>query len=136
MVNSGIGKRWKILVIDDEDLIRELVNMALEDLECEVRNCNNTADGFKIAAEFKPDLIISDILMPGGTGDKLVLRIRLEIPDYDPYIILMSGCSELTDNQMQFLEIDRLIEKPFQLSKIASVVNELLKSVPVLPEPN
>lgn len=136
MVNSNNGKRWKLLIIDDEDLIRELINMALEELDCEVRNSNNTADGFKMAEEFRPDLIISDILMPGGTGDKLVRRIRSEIPDYDPYIILMSGHSELTYNQIQSLEIDRLIEKPFQLSQIASVVNEVLKSELVLPKSN
>jgi two-component system OmpR family response regulator len=136
MVNSNNGKRWKLLIIDDEDLIRELINMALEELDCEVRNSNNTADGFKMAEEFRPDLIISDILMPGGTGDKLVRRIRSEIPDYDPYIILMSGYSELTYNQIQSLKIDRHIEKPFQLSQIASAVNEVLKSELALPKPN
>ncbi|MBK8200909.1 MAG: response regulator [Bdellovibrionales bacterium] len=136
MVNSNAGRKWKLLIIDDEDLIRELINMALEEFECEVKNSNNTADGFRMAEEFRPDIIISDILMPGGTGDKLVRRIRSEIPDYDPYIILMSGYSELTHNQIESLKIDRLIEKPFQFSQIVSVVNEVLKSELVLPRPN
>jgi two-component system OmpR family response regulator len=134
MVNSNAGRRWKLLIIDDEELIRELINMALEEFDCEVKNSNNTADGFKMAEEFRPDLIISDILMPGGTGDKLVRRIRAEIPDYDPYIILMSGYSELTHSQIESLKIDRLIEKPFQLSQIVSVVSEVLKSEFVLPK--
>jgi two-component system OmpR family response regulator len=133
-VNSNAGRRWKLLIIDDEELIRELINMALEEFDCEVKNSNNTADGFKMAEEFRPDLIISDILMPGGTGDKLVRRIRAEIPDYDPYIILMSGYSELTHSQIESLKIDRLIEKPFQLSQIVSVVSEVLKSEFVLPK--
>lgn len=135
-MNPSAGRKWKILIVDDEDLIRELINMALEEFECELRSSSNTADGFKVAEEFKPDLIISDVLMPGGTGDKLVRRIRAEIPGYDPYVILMSGYSELTHNQIESLRIDRLIEKPFQLSQIVSVVKEVLKAGPVLPKLN
>lgn len=131
-MKPSAGRKWKILIVDDEELIRELINMALEEFECELRSSNNTADGFKVAEEFRPDLIISDVLMPGGTGDKLVWRIRTEIPGYDPHAILMSGYSELTQNQIESLRIDRIIEKPFQLSQIVSVVKEVLKSGPVL----
>ncbi|MBK7842305.1 MAG: response regulator [Bdellovibrionales bacterium] len=131
-MKPSAGRKWKILIVDDEELIRELINMALEEFECELRSSNNTADGFKVAEEFRPDLIISDVLMPGGTGDKLVWRIRTEIPGYDPYAILMSGYSELTQNQIESLRIDRIIEKPFQLSQIVSIVKEVLKSGPVL----
>lgn len=58
----------KILIVDDDKVLTKLLATALEKNDFEVKVAHNAFDGFTLAKEFKPDLILSDILMPEADG--------------------------------------------------------------------
>src|SRR6266508_5656866 len=66
----------KILVIEDDDVARELMQMALEARGHEVKVAENGVQGYDTAVFFKPDLIVTDIQMPGADGVHVVRRVR------------------------------------------------------------
>jgi len=71
----------KILLIDDEQSLTRLLKLNLEKTGAyEVRDVNHALDGLTAAREFRPDLILLDIVMPGMTGDDVAAQLRAD-PD-------------------------------------------------------
>jgi DNA-binding response OmpR family regulator len=68
----------KILVVEDDDVQRELVRMALERDGYAVLLACDGASGFELALEERPDLIITDVWMPTADGVYLIRRVRSE----------------------------------------------------------
>jgi CheY-like chemotaxis protein len=66
----------KILVVEDDDVARELLRMTLERQGYSVTTAENGVRGFELAFELRPDLIITDIWMPAADGVHLVRRVR------------------------------------------------------------
>ncbi len=66
----------KILVIEDDDVARELMRMALEARGHEVSVADNGVAGYDTALFTRPDLIVTDIQMPGADGVHVVRRVR------------------------------------------------------------
>jgi two-component system, OmpR family, response regulator MtrA len=66
----------KILVIEDDDISRELMRMALESRGHEVTVADNGVNGYDTALFLTPDLIVTDIRMPGADGVHVVRRVR------------------------------------------------------------
>jgi DNA-binding response OmpR family regulator len=66
----------KILVVEDDDVQRELVRMALERDGHRVLVADNGAHGFELALEERPDLIVTDVWMPTADGVYLIRRVR------------------------------------------------------------
>jgi len=66
----------KILVIEDDDVMRELMQMTLEQNGYEVVTAADGVRGYDAALFLKPDLIITDIRMPGADGIHVVRRVR------------------------------------------------------------
>lgn len=68
--------RKKILVIEDDDVMRELMRMTLEQNGYEVVTAEDGVRGYDAALFIKPDLIVTDIQMPGADGIHVVRRVR------------------------------------------------------------
>lgn len=66
----------KILVVEDDDVQRELVRMTLEREGHRVTVADNGARGFELALEERPDLIVTDVWMPTADGVYLIRRVR------------------------------------------------------------
>lgn len=66
----------KILVIEDDDVMRELMRMTLEKRGYEVAIAEDGVRGYDAALFFKPDLIVTDIRMPAADGIHVVRRVR------------------------------------------------------------
>lgn len=66
----------KILVIEDDDVMRELMRMSLVQSGYEVAVAEDGVSGYDTALFFQPDLIVTDIQMPGADGIHVVRRVR------------------------------------------------------------
>jgi two-component system, cell cycle response regulator DivK len=66
----------KILIVEDDDVTRELMEMALERRGYEVITAEDGLSGYEKAVSARPDLIVTDISMPGADGVHLVRRVR------------------------------------------------------------
>ena len=124
-MKTDYEKQIKVLIVDDEEGIREYLAMAVEDITTDVKFAENSIEGLMIYKEFLPDLVISDMMMPGGSGDGLIKQIRA-MDGSRPKIILTSGYSHLSPEQVKELGADLLIAKPFFLDEMCKEIKSLL----------
>lgn len=66
----------KILVVEDDDVTRELMQMALARQGFEVTTACDGVEGYDLALSLRPDLIVTDVYMPAADGAHLIRRVR------------------------------------------------------------
>jgi len=110
------GKR-KILLVDDEPDIVQLINGALdEDGRFEVRTAANGFDAGMMVKEYRPDLIILDVMLPDINGKEVCHRVRADPNLEEVRIICISGMVE--EDKIQELKLagaDDFLHKPFDV---------------------
>lgn len=119
--------RQKILIIDDEDFIRDVVSMSLED-EYDVVEAVNGEDGLKKIREINPDLVVCDYNMPRMTGIELCRKVREDSLFLHLPFIMLTGKGEIQD-KVDGLEAgaDDYIVKPFEPEELLARVRMALK---------
>ncbi len=113
-----------VLVVDDEPDIREILGDALSLEGAEVRSCDNGREGYLMSVELKPDIILSDGLMPEMNGLDLLSRVKES--GQSCVRVLISTFGENLEEEAIRREIDAVFLKPFQ---IASIVSFLARAV-------
>ena len=125
---------FHILVVDDDDRIRELVKEYLEENHFLVTTARNALDAKKKIEIVKFDILILDIMMPGESGLSLTKEVKQNNPTP---IILLTAKGEVKD-RIEGLELgaDDYLGKPFEpkelLLRIKNILNKM--RTPVLPE--
>jgi two-component system alkaline phosphatase synthesis response regulator PhoP len=115
----------KILVIDDEQSILDLVSAYLRQEGYEVLTATDGPSGLKAARAFKPDLIVLDIMLPGMDGIELLTRLRRES---DVYVIMVTAKSEETDKIVGLsVGADDYLTKPFSPRELVARVKAALR---------
>ena len=118
----------KILVVDDEALVRRFIEMSLRSGGYEdVIFCSSGSGVPLLALGERPQLIIMDVMMPGGNGLR-ALRILKQSPGTAGIpIILTSGFHVLTLEECIQNRVDHLLAKPFTAAQLLKEVGRLLK---------
>ena len=115
----------KILVIDDEQSILDLVTAYLRQENYEVYTALDGPTGLKAARAFKPDLIVLDVMLPGMDGLELLSRLRRES---DVYVIMLTARSEETDKIVGLsVGADDYLTKPFSPRELVARVKAALR---------
>jgi DNA-binding NtrC family response regulator len=118
----------RILIIDDEAQIREMLGQILTREGYEVVHAPNGKEGMRVCREQTIDLIITDIIMPEKDGIEMILELRHEFPDLK--VIAISGGGRLgPDGYLEMakkLGAYRTFFKPFNRKEILKAVRELL----------
>jgi CheY-like chemotaxis protein len=116
----------KILIVDDNQEVASVIQSILELETHEVRLALNGPDGYITYLQFRPDLVITDIQMPGENGFELINHIR----KFDPSVkaIYMSGnlnqfYSLLQEEKKRFLI--HFLDKPFSMGDLIDRISEL-----------
>lgn len=118
----------RILVIDDDRLIRMVVTAALKELGYEVINANSGLEALKLLKSTKPDAIITDRFMPGVDGFEFTRRLRREPDLAHVPILVLTGKTELEDKLEAFeAGADDIISKPFEAAELAARLTTLLR---------
>lgn len=119
----------KILVVDDEEVIREIVQSCLEDLGgWNVITAQSGQEALGKVMEEKPDAIILDVMMPGMNGLKFLQLLRENPENQSIPIILLTAKLEFTNlQQIINLDLAGVIPKPFDpyelVEKIATFLD-------------
>ncbi len=116
----------RILVVEDDDFVRESMVESLEALGHTVAQAPDGEAGLLELKRAAPDLIITDYLMPGITGAELVLRARETLPGVP--MIIATGYADMKAIE-QVIGDDMLLRKPFQLAELAATVERALHKV-------
>jgi two-component system response regulator ResD len=121
----GEGAGGKILVIEDEASIVQLVRLYLEEAGFAVRAVANGITGMEAHAKERPDLVILDLMLPGLDGYEVCKRIRAgaETP------ILMLTARRTEDDRVMGLDLgaDDYLTKPFSPRELVSRVRAILR---------
>ncbi len=121
----------KILVVDDLEEVRELVEITLLRAKYTIITAENGFDAVNIAKEQKPDLVIMDIAMPGKINGLEAIRLLKRDPTTEkcPIIVLTGLCT--SENFRNYLEAGAYscFSKPFSPLKLIQQVDNLLVEI-------
>lgn len=120
----------EILIIDDDELTRKLIQRILErEFQFPVSTFGNGLEGLEYAQKNSPELIILDLMLPGMNGFDVLKELRNEEASEKIKIILVSARSRSDDIERGFdLTADEYITKPFQPKEFVARVRKLLKA--------
>ena len=128
-----IGERMnKILVIDDDQDLAEIIKAVLEYVGYSVLVSHEAKDGIIKAKEQKPDLILLDIVMPGMDGPEATKILKSENSTKDIPVIFLTGLvsNEDTGSGLGSINIDGVeyqnIAKPFENEKLLEIIRSVL----------
>jgi excisionase family DNA binding protein len=128
------GKR-KILVVDDDEQLTELIVDALErDGRFEIRSVNNGFGAGMLVKEYRPDLIILDVMLPDINGKEVCQRVRIDSSMDEVKIICISGMVEPDRiHELRQAGANDFMKKPFEIDALLERVCQLLDiEVPAL----
>ncbi len=121
----------RILLADDEPDILEVSKIALETVGgFEVEVCSSGAELLQLLPDFRPDLIIMDVLMPDMAGPEVLSRVR-QLPDYSgiPVIFLTGVANGIELKALRDSGAADVILKPFDPMTLADRVDGIWNSV-------
>lgn len=121
-------ENYKILIVDDEPDILEILQYNLEREGFKVAVANNGEEGLAIATEFNPDLIILDIMMPKMDGVELCRTLRTK-PQFNQTLIAFLTAREEDYSHIAALDVggDDYITKPIRPRVLISRIKALLR---------
>ncbi len=119
--------KFRILVVDDEKNIREGLQMALEDEGYEVITAADGASGVKTALTEVVDLVITDLRMPGLSGQELLRKVSSETPGVPVIVLTGHGTVETAVEAMRMGAYD-FLTKPLDLERLSLLVKRALQN--------
>lgn len=124
---EGVNEKTKrILVVDDEPNIVELLNVSLKFQGFDVATANSGVEALEVAKDFKPDAFILDVMMPGMDGYELLPKLRAEGLD-GPVLYLTA--KDAVEHRIHGLTIgaDDYVTKPFFLEEVITRLRVILR---------
>ncbi|AEG82341.1 MULTISPECIES: response regulator transcription factor [Corynebacterium] len=124
---EGVNEKTKrILVVDDEPNIVELLNVSLKFQGFDVATANSGVEALEVAKDFKPDAFILDVMMPGMDGYELLPKLRAEGLD-GPVLYLTA--KDAVEHRIHGLTIgaDDYVTKPFSLEEVITRLRVILR---------
>src|SRR5437868_3481155 len=124
--NMGIVSETRVLVVDDESNITDLVATALRYEGFDVQVASTGSDALKAAESFRPDLMVLDIMLPDRNGFQVVQRLRAD-GRHVPVVFLTARDS--TEEKVKGLTVggDDYVTKPFSLDELIARVRAVLR---------
>ncbi len=124
----------RILVVDDDELVRPTVSAMLRALDFEVVEAPNGKEALQYVSKTDFDLILTDLFMPEFDGFELILKIR-EVASGTPIILMTGGgtyypsrsegLNDLTTSA-EFFGASFVINKPFRKAELAKIIDQVL----------
>ena len=119
--------KQKILIVDDEKSVRDLIKAYLDPEGYQVFFADDGLSGLKSARAFKPDLIVLDIMLPGMDGIELLTHLRRES---DVYVIMLTAKTEETDKIIGLsVGADDYVTKPFSPRELVARIKAALRRI-------
>lgn len=118
--------KCKILVIDDEDIVRMSCQRILAPQGYEVKATKSAVEGFKMLAEECFDVVLTDLKMPDIDGIEVLRRVKEEWPDIE--VIMITGYQTI-NTAVQAIKLGAFdyIEKPFTPDSIVSAIEKAIE---------
>ena len=116
----------KVLVVDDEAVLRMLIVDSLEDLDCEIDEAENGTEALKMISETTYEVLVLDYMMPELTGIELLQKLDQNVIDETTVIMLTAKTQEKDQENAASAGVDIFMKKPFSPMELYTVVEEQL----------
>jgi two-component system OmpR family response regulator len=120
------GSPVRVLVVDDEPSLTDLLSMALRYEGWEIRTAGDGASAMKAAREFRPDAVVLDVMLPDVDGLELLRRLRADTPDIP---VLFLTARDAVEDRIAGLTAggDDYVTKPFSLEEVVARLRGLIR---------
>ncbi|MFE2181165.1 response regulator transcription factor [Streptomyces sp. NPDC059455] len=120
------GSPVRVLVVDDETALADLLSMALRYEGWEVRTAGDGAEAIRTTRELRPDAVVLDIMLPDMDGLAVLGRLRRELPDVP---VLFLTARDAVEDRIAGLTAggDDYVTKPFSLEEVVARLRGLLR---------
>ena len=118
----------RVLVVDDEAQITRVLRTALSAQGYDVRTANDAEDAMLLFEEWPPDLVVTDLMMPGISGVELCRRVRTK--GSTPIIVLSVRDQERSKIEALDAGADDYVTKPFSIQELLARVRAHLRRAP------
>jgi DNA-binding response OmpR family regulator len=128
----------KVVSVEDEPEIAELLRVVLQNPELELHSADNADDGLTLIRRIKPDLVILDVMMPGEmNGWDIYDHVRADEAFKNMPIIMLSVMHERPERRQAFRNssVDLYLNKPFDTMQLRSEIERLLDRPGLWPPP-
>jgi two-component system OmpR family response regulator len=120
------GSPIRVLVVDDEPTISDLLAMALRYEGCEMRTAADGEQALRSAAEFHPDVVVLDLMLPDLDGMEVLRRLRAETPTLP--VLFLTARDSVEDRVAGLTAgVDDYVTKPFSLEEVIARVRALVR---------
>jgi two-component system, OmpR family, response regulator len=121
---NPMSRGFKILIIDDEKELCELIQLILKDENYQVECAHTLKEGVRRWMNLQPSILILDNFLPDGSG----LDFINQVPEvlFKSKVIVITGEGKLSKERAQNLGVEFFIEKPFSLKMIRELVQEII----------
>lgn len=121
------GKRKVLIVDDDEELVELIEDVLVRDGRFEVKTVNNGFDAGMMVKDYRPDIIVLDVMLPDINGKEVCQRVRSDKSMDDVKIICISGMVEEDKvGELKAAGADDFMHKPFEVEKLIERMCQLL----------
>jgi signal transduction histidine kinase len=118
---SGVTRKLKILLVDDEEVVRDVIALFLRHQEHEVEVTPSAIEALRLVREQRFDLVITDHAMPGMTGGNFVATLRSA--GFDIPIVMLTGFGELmTTSDSIPTGVTKLVNKPVTMEELRTAI--------------
>ncbi len=118
----------RILVVDDEPIIRNLLTATLEPFGFELSEAVDGLEALSLVEKLRPGIVLLDVTMPGMDGFEVLKRLRLTEESPRPFVLMLTGLGELSDLEKGLSAgADDYLTKPFQLRELIARIQAAVR---------
>lgn len=128
-------RQMRILLVDDEPALRELLRATLESAEITVDEAASAAEAEALLRRRLPDVIVLDLRMPGMSGAELARKLQASKRTQAIPIVLLTGADDEEARRAQRAGAAALVRKPFSPLELLSIIERLSGRTPVPTKP-
>lgn len=113
----------KILIVEDSIFVQNIIRKMIQDHvpDCDIATANNGETGYNLYQEYKPDIVTTDLLMPGVSGQELLRKIR-ENDKTTKVIVISADVQKATREEVEQLGIVGFLNKPVTGDKVDMLI--------------
>jgi CheY-like chemotaxis protein len=115
----------KILIIDDEKQVRDVLSIALQEEGYHTFEASSGEQGIQLLAASEPDIVITDVMMPGMDGIEVTRDIKQRREDIDVVIMSGFGTEELVVNALR-AGASNYVKKPIIFDELFKIIDEII----------
>ncbi|MEV8594841.1 response regulator [Streptomyces sp. NPDC052012] len=124
------GASGRVLVVDDNKVIRQLIRVNLELEGIEVVTAADGAECLEVVHQVRPDVVTLDVVMPRLDGLRTAAKLRADPLTCDLPLAIISACSRHEVDSGLDVGVDAFLAKPFEPGELVRLVRQLLRGRP------